>query len=224
MRKSVIITGATGMVGKSVLLECIEDSRIEQILLINRSPINIHHTKIKEIILDDFIQIDKHVEDLIGYDACYFCMGVSVVGLTEEKYKQVTYNITSAFVNVLKIINPSMLFIYVSGAGTDSTEKGKVMWARVKGKTENLVLSSNFRDAYAFRPGIILPEKGIESKTNWYNWAYIVTRPLFPVFRLSKNITTTTNLGKAMIQLLFKPYGKKHVSNADINKIVAESD
>lgn len=215
----VIITGSTGMVGKGVLLECLENSDIDGVLIINRSSLDLQHPKLTEILLSDFSDVQTIKDELQGYDACFYCMGISALGMDEESYSKITYEATKAFADLLHSLNPNSVFIYVSGSGTDSTEKGRLMWARVKGKTENMIFNRGFRDAYAFRPGVILPEKGIKSRTNWYNISYVIMRPLFPLFKLSKNVTTTTKLGQAMIALLKSPSSKKIIYNADINQL-----
>ncbi len=215
----VIITGSTGMVGKGVLLECLESSQIDKVLLVNRSPIDIEHPKLEEILLDNFLDISSVKDKLTGLDACFYCMGVSALGMTEEDYTKITFDTTKAFVDVLFASNPNLVFNYVSGMGTDSSEKGKQMWARVKGRTENMVLNKGFKDAYAFRPGVILPEKGIKSKTAWYNASYVLLRPFFGLLKRSKNVTTTTNVGKAMLATLRHPNPKKHLENPDINQL-----
>lgn len=217
----VIITGSTGMVGKGVLLECLESPQIEKVLVINRNTLNMQHPKLEEILLPDFMKIDDLRDQLRGFDACFFCMGVSALGMDEETYYRITYSTTRAFVDVLYELNPKMVFTYVSGAGTDSSEKGRLMWARVKGKTENMVLNQGFRDAYAFRPGFIIPEKGIKARTNWYSAFYAISRPLFPLLKKSKYVTTTTRLGQAMINAVRKPNSKKVLENVDINELAA---
>lgn len=222
MAKKVIITGASGMVGRGVLLECLESPLIETVLLVNRSSIGITHPKLKEVLLKDFTQIESLKNQLVGYDACFFCMGVSSIGMNEETFSKLTFDTAKAFADTLYALNPSMVFNYVSGTQTDSTEQGNVMWARVKGRTENWILNKGFKDAYAFRPGIILPEKGIKSKTGWYNLFYVVFRPFFPLLKKSKNITSTTNVGLAMINTLVKPCDKKHLENADINVLATK--
>ena len=218
----VIITGSTGMVGQSVLLECLDSPKIEEILVINRRSLNKQHPKLQEVLLPDFRQIASLKEQLRGYDACFYCMGVSAVGMAEEAYYTSTYSTTEAFADILYELNPEMVFVYVSGAGTDSTGKSRIMWARVKGKTENMVFNKGFKDAYAFRPGVIIPEKGIKSSTGWYNALYFITRPLFPLMKRSKHITTTTKLGQAMINTLFFPTDEKVLENVDINKLAAK--
>jgi nucleoside-diphosphate-sugar epimerase len=220
----VIITGSTGMVGKGVLLECLKSPFIEKVLVINRSKLQINHPKLKEILLSDFTKVKKFENQLKGYDACFYCMGVSSIGLSEEIYSNLTYQTTKAFVEVLFDLNPNMVFNYVSGTGTDSTEKGRTMWARVKGKTENEILNKGFKDAYAFRPGLIIPEKGIQSKTGWYNAIYVVMRPFFSLMKKSKSITTTTKIGLAMINTLRFPMANKFLENKDINVLAEKGE
>ena len=215
----VIITGSTGMVGKAVLLECIDDARVTEVLLINRNPLDISHPKVKEVIHKDFMDFTAIQNQLIGYDLCCHCMGVSSAGMSEEKYIELTYGISKALATTLLTLNPSMIFNYVSGTGTDSTEKGNTMWARVKGKTENMILNMGFKDAYMFRPGVIIPERGIKSKTSLYNILYIISRPLFPLLRKVKSITTTTKIGKAMINSYHHPQTLKHLEGSDINEM-----
>lgn len=215
----VLITGATGMVGKGVLLECLADDQIKTVVLLSRSQSDVKNDKIQEVILKDFEQIPT-IKDKLGHlDACFHNMGVSAIGLSEEKYDQLTFGITKALVDVCFEINPQMVFNYVSGTGTDSSEKGRVMWARVKGKAENYILNKGFKQAYMFRPGMIIPEKGIKSKTGWYQAIYNVLRPLFPLFKQLKTITTTTKLGLAMIKTLTHSYHIQHLENQEINKI-----
>ncbi len=214
-----IITGSTGMVGQGVLLECIDDPRVEKILLINRNPLTISHPKVKEIIHKDFRDFTAIKSQLEGYDACFHCMGVSSAGMSEEKFTDITYTMSEALASTLFSINPDMMFNYVSGTGTDSTEKGNTMWARVKGKTENMVLNMGFKDAYAFRPGAIVPERGIKSRTQLYNILYIITKPIFPLLKRMKSVTTTTSIGRAMINIYDHPQKLKHLEGADINEI-----
>lgn len=216
---NAIIAGATGMIGQGVLLECIDDPKVELVLLISRNPVGINHPKVKEVIHKDFRDFIAIKDQLRGYDACFHCMGVSAVGMSEEKYTEITYTASKALASILYSINPNMLFNYVSGIGTDSSEKGSIMWARVKGKTENVILNMGFKDAYAFRPGAILPERGIKSRTKIYNALYFITRPFFPLMKQAKSITTTTKLGRAMINLYHHPQALKHLEGADINEI-----
>ena len=220
--KKVIITGSTGMIGKGVLLECLDSPNIEEVLIINRSSIGIKHPKLQEVLLKDFLQIETIKDQLKGYDACFYCMGISAVGMGEEAYTKITYTTTKAFADLLFGLNPEMVFVYISGAGTNSSEKGGAMWTRVKGRTENMVLKTGFKDAYAFRPGGIISERGIKSRTSWYNAMYFITRPLFPLFKRSKNITTTTKLGQSMINTLFYPRSQKVLEAPAINELAAK--
>lgn len=217
----VIITGSTGMVGKGVLLECLESPKIEEVLVVNRNTLGMQHPKLKETLLSDFSKVESIRQELNGYDACFYCMGVSSVGMSEEQYTEITYINMKAFADVLYELNSNMVFIYVSGIGTDSTEKSRIMWARVKGRTENMMLNKGFKDAYAFRPGVIVPEKGIKSRTGWYNAIYVVMRPFFSLLKRSKSITTTTRLGQAMINILSLPQANKHLENAAINEVAS---
>ena len=216
----VLITGATGMVGRSVLLECLEDNSVEKVYLLSRRPIDIKHTKIKEGLVADFKGLTKNLFTDLEVDACFHCMGISSVGQSEAAFSKVTYESTKVLMDVMFEVNPSMVVTYVSGVGTDTSEKGKVMWARVKGKTENYILNKGFKKSYMFRPGMILPEKGIKSRTFLYQFFYVILRPFFSLFRLSKNVTTTTKLGKSMIRLVIKEYPSVYIENKDINEIV----
>ncbi len=170
--KNVIITGATGMVGKGVLLECLDHDEIKEVLVVGRNAPDIKHPKLSILIMKDFTDFSGVPNQLSGYDACFFCMGISAVGLNEEEYKKITYDYTLALARTLLTINPDMTFTYVSGEGTDSTEKGRMMWARIKGKTENELLSLGFKQAFMFRPGAIIPMRGIKSRTKSYQFIY----------------------------------------------------
>lgn len=215
----VIITGSSGMVGRAALLECMEHPDVTEIVVINRSSITINHPKLKEIVLTDFSDFTAISSQLSGFDACFHCMGVSVVGLNETKYTALTYGITKSLADVLFDQNPEMVFCYVSGTGSDRSESGNIMWARVKGRTENYILNKGFKDAYAFRPGVILPEKGVKSKTGWYNAIYVLMKPFYPFIKNSKNITLSSKLGKAMINSVLFSQPLKHLENSDINKL-----
>jgi hypothetical protein len=218
----VLITGATGMVGKGVLLECLEDDSIEEIVLINRNPIGIEHSKIREILLKDFFQLESIQNQLPKLDACFHCMGISSAGVSELDFHKVTFDITKKLADVMFLNNPEMVMTYVSGAGTDATENGSIMWARVKGKTENYLLNKGFGAAYMFQPGAIVPEKGIKSRTPLYNAIYVITRPFFPIMKKMKNITTTTRLGQAMIATLKRDIDVNRISNQKINEIAQQ--
>ena len=215
----VIITGSTGMVGKGVLIQCLEDNRIKKILLVNRTSIKINNPKIKEIICDNFLNLNNHEKDFTGHDACFHCMGISVVGSSDEYYKTTTYDITKIITDLVFKGNKNAVFNYVTGEGTDSSEKGPIRWARIKGKAENYILQKGFKDSYMFRAGIIIPEKGIKSRTKIYNLFYVLMRPVYPILKLLPFITTTSKLGNAMINTLFFNHKKKIINNIHINKI-----
>lgn len=211
------------MVGKGVLLECLEHKAIQEILLINRTAIEMKHPKISEVLLTDFSVFTSIQEHFSGCDACFHCMGVSSVGMSEEKYNQLTFKITKNLADTVFGHSPNLVFNYISGTGTDSSEKGKIMWARVKGKTENYLFNKGFKDAYAFRPGIILPEKGVKSKTGWYNTIYAITRPFFPLFKKFASVTTSSRLGQAMINTVFFPSPNKKLDNKHINLLAQQT-
>jgi len=215
----VIITGATGMVGKAVLLEALKDERIEKILLINRKPTGVTDPKMTEVLHSDFLNLSARKESLIGYDAVFHCIGVSAVGMKEEDYTRLTLDLTKHWADTLIEINPEIVFNYVSGAGTDSSEKGRQMWARVKGKTENYLLNKGFKDAYMFRPGGILFEKGITASKASMSRVYNLLRPLIWLLRNTKYITTGKHIGKAMINSVDKTLSIKVLENNDIDQL-----
>ncbi len=219
MKIKAIITGATGMVGKGVLYECFDSNDVDEVLVINRQSLGIKHPKLKEIIHHDFFNLDPIKEQLKGYNACYFCLGVSSVGMSETNFHKVTFDLTLHMAKILAEQSPELTFCYVSGTGTDSTEKGRTMWARVKGKTENAIMALPFKASYMFRPGYIQPQRGIKSKTALYNAIYIVFKPLYPILkRLSPSyFTSTTKVGQAMINVTLNGYEKRHLENKDIN-------
>jgi uncharacterized protein YbjT (DUF2867 family) len=173
----VILFGATGMVGQGVLRECLLDADIESVLAVGRSPTGQPHAKLREIVHDNFLDYSAIESELKGYDSCFFCLGVSSVGMDEARYRYLTYDITLAAARTLAKLNPQMVFVYVTGRGTDSSEQGRSMWARVKGKTENDLLKLPFKAAYMFRPAGILPLHGIRSKTAWYQAVYVAVAP-----------------------------------------------
>jgi uncharacterized protein YbjT (DUF2867 family) len=217
----IILFGATGMVGQGVLRECLLAPVVERVLAVRRSPTGRRHAKLHEIQRDNFLDFADIESELTGYDACFFCLGVTALGLTEERYRQLTYDITMAAATTLARLNPGMVFTYVTGAGTDSTEQGRLMWARIKGKTENDLLKLPFRAAYMFRPAVIQPLHGIRSKTAWYQTVYGVAAPLLTwLHRVApKYVTTTEQLGRAMIKVARDGYPKPVLENADINAI-----
>jgi len=221
MPYKVIITGSTGMVGKGVLLECLDSSDIEEVLIINRNSLGMKHPKLKEVIHENFFNFSALKNILVNYDACFFCMGVSSIGLNEDEFHHLTYDTAVPFAKLVSELNPNMVFCYVSGTGTDSSEKGNTMWARVKGKTENHISALPFKKSYSFRPGYIHPMKGIKSKTAAYNAIYVITKGLFPILKwiFKDKITTTVQVGKAMINTLKVDFHKTHLENSDINEL-----
>ncbi len=215
----VIITGATGMVGKAVLLESLKDDRVKEILLINRKPTGVEDPKITEILHPDFLDLTPIKEQVKGYDAVFHSMGVSAVGMSEEDYTKLTYDLTQHWADFFFDLNPKMVFNYVSGAGTDSSEKGRQMWARVKGRTENYLLNKGFKDAYMFRPGGILFEKGITASKGSMSRLYNLLRPIIWLLRNTKFVTTGQNIGKAMINSVADPIDNKVLESSDIDHL-----
>jgi uncharacterized protein YbjT (DUF2867 family) len=219
----VILFGATGMVGQGVLRECLLDAEIEKVLAVGRSSVEQTHQKLEEIIHRDGLDYAPIADRLAGYDACFFCLGVSSAGMKEQDYRRITLDMTLAAARVLVEKNPSMTFVYVSGAGTDDTGERGSMWARVKGQTENALLELPFRQAFMFRPGFIQPLHGIRSKTALYRAAYAVGAPLYPLFKAvaPKFVTTTENVGRAMLAVAKRGHASKRLENADINALAA---
>ena len=227
MKIKAIITGTTGMVGEGVLHECLNHPNVEEVLVINRRTCGVSHPKLKEIIHNDFYDFTSIEDQLKGYNACFFCLGTTSVGKSEEEYTKITYELTKTFADTLVKLNPDMVFCYVSGAGTDSTEKGKVMWARVKGKTENYLLSLgsasprlinySFKKAYMFRPGIILPTKGLKNTLTLYKIFF----PLLPLVKLvfPKHVCSLKEIGIAMINSVTKGYENEVLEVGDIVKL-----
>lgn len=210
------------MVGQGVLLECLESPKVEKILVINRRHLSIKHPKLTEVIHNDFFDFSAIKDHLKGYDACFHCMGVSSLGMKENEYHRYTYDITEALAKTLFRINPQMVFNYVSGKGTDRTEKGKVMWARVKGKTENLILNMGFKDAYMFRLQMVIPKKGVKSKTTWVNTIYALMRPFYPLLEKNKNNTTSVKVGQAMINSVLTGSFTKILDNHLVNELAID--
>jgi uncharacterized protein YbjT (DUF2867 family) len=217
----VILFGATGMVGQGVLRECLLDPGVESVLAVGRSPTGQRHPKLREIQPDNFLDYSAIESQLAGYDACFFCLGVSSIGISEERYRHLTYDITLAAATTLARQSPRMVFIYVTGQGTDSSEKGRLMWARVKGKTENDLLKLPFRAAYMFRPAAIQPLHGIRSKTAWVQAIYVAAAPLLTLLNrvAPKYMTTTEQIGRAMIKVARDGYPRPVLESEDINRV-----
>jgi hypothetical protein len=217
MRIKIILTGATGLVGEGVLLECLAHPDIQQVLMINRRPSPLKHSKLKECIVPDFFNLEGITDQLAGYDACFYCAGISSRGMTEEAYSHVTYDTTMHFANRLLGLNPGMVFCHVSGSHTDSSEKGRVMWARVKGKTENALLQLPFKKVYNFRPGFMKPTPGQQN----VNGLYRVIARLYPVLHLlfPNQGSTLQEVGLAMINSVLKGYSRQILEVKDIQSL-----
>ena len=220
----IILFGASGMVGQGVLRECLLDPEVESVLAVLRSPLGLpqgKEPKVREMIHSDFLDFSALEKEWRGYDACFFCLGVSSFGMSEKDYSHVTRDITLAAAEPLSRLNPDMTFIYVSGTGTDSSERGRVMWARVKGETENRLLRLPFKGAYMFRPGAIQPLHGIKSKTTLYRMLYLLMGPFIPLLTalFPKFITTTEQVGRAMIKIAKQGAPKQLLENSDINAL-----
>lgn len=216
--KKVIVTGATGMVGKAILLECLEDSRIGKVLSISRRTCGITHDKLEELIHSDFSDYSSVADQLEGYDACFAAMGVSAAGMDEAKYTKLTYDFTLTLARELIKLNPQMNYMYVSGRGTDATESGDSMWARVKGKTENDLRKLGFSRSYSFRPGMIVPVKGVAPSSTLYKVLIGSLKWIFPLMKaLSPNsVVNSDEIGKAMIHLVFTPFSEDIINPKDI--------
>jgi uncharacterized protein YbjT (DUF2867 family) len=217
----VLLFGATGMVGQGVLRECLLDPDVLSVVSIGRGVTGQHHPKLRELVHNNFLDLSAIEDQLSGFDACFFCLGVSSAGMNEEQYQRITYGFTIAAARVLARLNPNMTFIYVSGMGTDSSERGRSMWARVKGKTENELLRLPFRAAYIFRPGAIVPLHGVQSKTKLYRIFYVLLGPLLPLLKAGfpKYVTTTEQIGRAMRKVAKQGWPKPVLETADINKV-----
>jgi uncharacterized protein YbjT (DUF2867 family) len=219
---NVLIFGATGMVGQGVLRECLLDPDMQLVQTIGRSATGLEHAKLREIVHQDMTSYARLDDQLSGCDACFFCLGVSSSGMKEDEYERVTYGITTAAAEALSRLNPLMTFIYVSGAGTDSSEHGRIMWARVKGRTENALLRLPFKAAYMFRPGVIEPLHGVRSKTPAYRIGYALVGPLLPLLRRAfpNSILTTEQIGLAMLSVAKHGAQKRILESKDIRAVL----
>lgn len=210
----VIITGATGMVGEGVLIECLENKQVIEILSLSRKSCGMTHPKLKECLIPDFMNIEQYAKELSGYDACFYCAGVSSIGMDEEKFTKITYDTTLHVAKTLARLNPEMVFTFVTGQGTDSTEQGKIMWARVKGRTENALMQLPFKGQYNFRPGFMKhfkEQKNVKTILKVVSWFFPI---LFP-----KQSLTLQEVGRAMIYLVNKGYSKNVLEIQDIKKL-----
>jgi len=217
----VLIFGATGMVGQGVLRECLLASDVDAVVTIGRNATGQQNSKLREIVQPDLFQYESLESDLSGFDACFFCLGVSSVGMKEADYTRITFTLTLAAAQALVRLNPQMVFIYVSGVGTDSSERGRLMWARVKGRTENSLLRLPFKSAYMFRPGVIEPVHGIRSKTRLYQFLYSIGGPLFSLLRwaLPNQVLSTEDIGRAMLNAVRHGFPRQVLEPRDIRTL-----
>jgi hypothetical protein len=217
----IILFGATGMVGQGCMRECLIDPEVETVLAVGRGPTGIQNAKLREIVHDNFLDFSTILSQLAGYDACFFCLGVSSLGMSEQRYRHLTYDITLAAATTLSRLNPGMVFVYVTGQGTDSSEQGRRMWARIKGKTENDLLKLPFKAAYMFRPAGIQPLHGVRSRTAWVQAIYVVASPLLTWLNrvAPKYMTTSEQVGRAMIKVARDGYPKPVLESEDINRV-----
>ena len=218
---NVLLFGATGMVGQGVLRECLLDPDVQLVQTVGRTAAGAQHAKLREVVHQDLWHYSAIEAELSGFDACFFCLGVSSAGMKEADYERVTYGITMAAAETLSRLNPQMTFIYVSGAGTDSSEQGRTMWARIKGKTENALLRLPFKDISMFRPGAIQPLHGARSKTTSYRLLYALAKPLLTTLRWAfpNFVLTTEQIGRAMLAVARNGAPKRILESKDINAI-----
>lgn len=218
---NVIVFGATGMIGQGVLRECLVAPDVNRVLTIGRSPSGVHNAKLQDLVHADLWNYALIEQQLRGFDACFFCLGVTSAGMSEADYRRITYGITVAAAETLCRLNQDMTFVFVSGAGADSTEQGRLMWARVKGKAENAILKMPFKGSYVFRPGAVLPMHGERSRTTAYRVLYAITKPLLPLLKrvMPGQIVTTEQFGRAMLIVARQGAPKRVLESVDINAI-----
>jgi uncharacterized protein YbjT (DUF2867 family) len=217
----IILTGATGMVGRGVLLECLDDPRVSEVRVLARRSSGITHPKLKEALTGDLLDVTSVADQLKGYDGCFFCLGTTSLGKSKEKYRMITRDLTLHIAETLLPRNPGMTFCYVSGAGTSTTEDSKLDWANVKGGVENALLSMRFKAAFMFRPGMIVPKRGVRSGTAWINGLLVVLGPVLMALRpvFPGSITTTVAIGKAMLNVTANGYAKHILESRDITAL-----
>ena len=216
---NVLLFGATGMVGQGVLRECLLDPDVQSVKTIGRTATGVQNPKLRDIVHPDLWNYSTLESELGNLDACFFCLGIASAGMTESAYERVTCAIPVAAAKILSKLNPNMTFIFVSGAGTDSSERGRIMWARIKGKAENILIKLPFRGVYAFRPAIIRPLHGAKSKTKLYRFFYALTGPILPLLGMlfPNHVTTTERIGQAMLRITRKGFPKTVLESRDIN-------
>ena len=216
---TVLITGSTGMVGKSVLLQCINDDRVKKIYLLNRIPTDLKSSKVSEFIMDDFLKLAQLKNQIRNCDACFHCMGITSFGHKSEYYYKVTFEMTKVLTDLVYKISPNAVMTYVSGEGTSTKENSKIPWANVKGKTENYILNKGLKDAYMIRLGLLIPGNGIKAKTKLYNLFYTLMKPLYPIMKFLLPITTSRKLGLARLTCLYFASKNKYLDNRKINNL-----
>ncbi|NJC25835.1 NAD-dependent epimerase/dehydratase family protein [Neolewinella antarctica] len=224
MALHVLLTGATGMIGKGVLLECLESSAVAKVLSVGRQSLGMTHPKLEELIHRDFTDFSTSQEQISAFKpgACFHCMGVSSLGMNETDYSRLTYDVTKSLADTIYLANDRAVFTYVSGAGTDSSEKGSLMWARVKGRTENYVINRGFGGAYAFRIGMVIPVKGVKSKSGWVNAIYTITRPIYGLFQKLDSVVTSAQVGQVMIKLAVARTPRQSTGLANASQVQGE--
>jgi uncharacterized protein YbjT (DUF2867 family) len=217
----ILLVGSSGMVGQAVLRECLCDGAVAEVVALVRTPLAVRHPKLREITHAEMRDFSAIAGDLAGFDACFFCLGASAAGLDEGGYARINYDIPIALAGALLEHGGETVFVYISGAGTDSSQRGRIMWARVKGRTENRLLSMPFRAAYMFRPGVIIPLNGERSKTRWYRWFYSATKPLHRLFLriFSKHVLGSDELGRAMLNAAKHGLGPRILEVNDIRTL-----
>jgi uncharacterized protein YbjT (DUF2867 family) len=222
----ILVFGATGMVGQGVLRECLEASDVTNVVAVGRTPTGIEHARLSEVIAPDLFNLEALSGKLAPFDACFFCLGVSSLGMKEPEYTRITHDLTLGIAKLLLQLNPQMVFVYVSGAGTDSTERGKLMWARVKGRTENALIALGFKGAYMFRPGIIQPMHAVRSKTAAYRVTYDLARPLFVFIRAfwPRSLVTTVEVGRGMLGVARRGFAQPVLEVRDIQEAARTSN
>lgn len=222
----VILFGATGMIGQGALRECLRDPGVESVLAVGRRPTGQRHDRLREVVREDLFDLSPVAADLAGFDACLFCLGVSSAGMGEAEYRRVTRDLTLSVAATVLAASPRIVFLYVSGAGTDSTGRGRSMWARVKGETENALLAMPFCSAYMLRPGYVQPVGGVTSRTGLYRALYAVAGPLYPVWKalFPRQVTTTERLARAMLHVAREGAPRRVLEASDLESLLPPGD